>query len=193
MPSSRISTRRLRVGSIPRMEMLGRSPMPSSSRTYTPGTRRSASLADIGCVRCISRSLTTVVAPGMRAIARADEPTTVASLTGSAEVPPHRFTSPAPSPSPVVRAAPANGFRLAPGAPIEIAWTGGELPDAYYDEFVFRARLTGIAPGTTVYFPVVQECSEGVHRWIEIPAVGKTAEDYEEPAPGVTILPAAAP
>lgn len=75
----------------------------------------------------------------------------------------------------------------------EIAWTGGELPDAYYDEFVFRARLTGIAPGTTVYFPVVQECSEGVHRWIEIPAVGKTAEDYEEPAPGVTILPAAAP
>lgn len=75
----------------------------------------------------------------------------------------------------------------------EIAWTGGELPDAYYDEFVFRVRLTGIAAGTTVYFPVVQECSEGVQRWIEIPAAGKTAEDYEEPAPGVTILPAATP
>lgn len=79
------------------------------------------------------------------------------------------------------------------GGVTEIAWTGGELPDAYYDEFVFRVRVTGFAPGTLVHFPVIQECSEGVHRWIEIPAEGRTAEDYEEPAPAVTILPAAAP
>jgi len=71
----------------------------------------------------------------------------------------------------------------------EIAWTGGDLPDDFYDEFVFRARLTGFAPGTVVHFPVVQECTDGtVHRWIEIPAAGKTADDYEEPAPGVTIV-----
>ena len=70
----------------------------------------------------------------------------------------------------------------------EVAWTGGELPDAWYDEFVFRGRLAGFAPGTVVYFPVVQECPDGaVHRWIEIPAAGKCADDYEEPAPGVTI------
>jgi uncharacterized protein YcnI len=48
---------------------------------------------------------------------------------------------------------------------VEITWTGGELPDEWYDEFVFRARLAGFAPGSVVYFPVVQECAGGVHRW----------------------------
>lgn len=71
----------------------------------------------------------------------------------------------------------------------EIAWTGGELPDAFYDEFVFRGRLTGFAPGTVVHFPVVQECTDGAaHRWIEIPEAGKTADDYEEPAPELLII-----
>jgi uncharacterized protein YcnI len=79
------------------------------------------------------------------------------------------------------------GSQLGEGV-TEIAWTGGELPDDWYDEFTFRARLTGFAPGHVVHFPVVQECTEGaVHRWIEIPAAGKNADDYEEPAPGVTI------
>ena len=71
----------------------------------------------------------------------------------------------------------------------EIAWTGGKLPDAWYDEFVFRGRLPDGEAGTTIWFPVVQECEEGVHRWIEIPAEGKSADDYEEPAPGVTLTP----
>jgi uncharacterized protein YcnI len=71
----------------------------------------------------------------------------------------------------------------------EITWSGGSLPDAWYDEFVFRGRLPESEPGTTVYFPVVQECEQGVHRWIEIPAEGKTRDDYEEPAPGVVLTP----
>lgn len=70
----------------------------------------------------------------------------------------------------------------------EIAWSGGNLLDEWYDEFVFRGQLAGGAPGSVVYFPVVQECTDGAaHRWIEIPAAGKSADDYEEPAPGVTI------
>jgi uncharacterized protein YcnI len=69
----------------------------------------------------------------------------------------------------------------------EIAWTGGSLPDAWYDEFVFRVRLPEGSAGDTVYFPVVQECESGVHRWIEIPEPGRSADDYEEPAPGVTL------
>lgn len=69
----------------------------------------------------------------------------------------------------------------------EIAWSGGNLPDAWYDEFVFRAQLPDEAPGTVIHFPVVQECEEGVHRWIEIPEAGRSADDYEEPAPGVTL------
>ena len=71
----------------------------------------------------------------------------------------------------------------------EIAWTAGDLPDDWYDEFVFRARLTYFPAGAVVYFPIVQECADGaVHRWIEIPEPGKSADDYEEPAPGVTIV-----
>jgi uncharacterized protein YcnI len=71
----------------------------------------------------------------------------------------------------------------------EIAWSGGKLPDEWYDEFVFRARLPDEGAGSTVWFPLVQECETGVHRWIEIPAEGKTADDYKEPAPGVRLTP----
>lgn len=72
----------------------------------------------------------------------------------------------------------------------EIAWTGGDLPDAWYDEFVFRARLTAFPVDSVVYFPVVQECADGaVDRWIEIPEPGKSADDYESPAPGLKIVP----
>jgi len=70
----------------------------------------------------------------------------------------------------------------------EIAWSGGNLPDEWYDEFVFRARLTDFPVGTVVYFPVVQECVGGaVERWIESPEPGKSDDDYETPAPGLKI------
>jgi uncharacterized protein YcnI len=74
----------------------------------------------------------------------------------------------------------------------EISWAGGKLPDAHYDEFVFQGSLAkDLEIGKTIYFPVVQECEQGVHRWIEIPAEGKSAADYREPAPGLRLLPAA--
>ena len=76
----------------------------------------------------------------------------------------------------------------------EISWSGGKLPDAWYDEFVFQGFVAGdLQAGKTIYFPVVQECEKGVHRWIEIPAEGKSASDYPEPAPGLRLVPAAAP
>jgi uncharacterized protein YcnI len=73
----------------------------------------------------------------------------------------------------------------------EIVWTG-KLLDKHYDEFVFRAQLTGgLKPDTMLYFPTVQECEGGkVDRWIEIPAEGKSADDYKYPAPGLRLLPA---
>jgi uncharacterized protein YcnI len=72
----------------------------------------------------------------------------------------------------------------------EIVWSGGSLPDEYYDEFVVRGTLAGdFAPDSMLYFPVVQECAEAAERWIEIPEAGKTADDYEFPAPGLKILP----
>ncbi len=73
----------------------------------------------------------------------------------------------------------------------EIVWTG-DLPDDWYDEFVFRGTLNaGFEPGSTVWFPVVQECANAAERWIEIPAAGQDPHDLASPAPGVVILPAA--
>jgi periplasmic copper chaperone A len=70
----------------------------------------------------------------------------------------------------------------------QIAWSGGELSDDYYDEFVFVGRLTDFAPETALYFPTVQECAAGVHRWIEIPAAGQDPDELDEPAPELTII-----
>lgn len=73
----------------------------------------------------------------------------------------------------------------------EIAWTG-RLPDDRYDEFVFIAYLSDTlkAPGT-LYFPVVQECEQGVERWIDRPdANGKASQDRaDSPAPSLKLLP----
>ena len=72
----------------------------------------------------------------------------------------------------------------------ETSFTGGNLPDAFYDEFVFTGFLAGdLEAGKLLYFPVVQECEKGVHRWIEIPAGGKPASEYPEPAPALKLLP----
>ena len=70
----------------------------------------------------------------------------------------------------------------------EIVWSGGSLPDEWYDRFVFWARLPDAGqPGDVLRFPVVQEYKEGVHRWIEIPHEGQGADGLEEPAPAVTL------
>jgi periplasmic copper chaperone A len=79
------------------------------------------------------------------------------------------------------------GSKLTEGVK-QIAWTGGELRDDFYDEFVFVGRLTDFEPGTVLHFPTVQECTSGVHRWIEIPAAGQDPDQLEEPAPQLTII-----
>jgi uncharacterized protein YcnI len=75
----------------------------------------------------------------------------------------------------------------------EISWSG-RLPDEFYEEFVFRGYLgDGLKPDTMLYWPVVQECEGGkADRWIEIPAEGKSADDYRYPAPGLRLTPARA-
>lgn len=71
----------------------------------------------------------------------------------------------------------------------EIAWTGGNLPDDQFDEFVFNVRLTDdFQPGETVHFPVEQGCETGKYSWVEIPQSGQNAHDLKEPAPGVRIV-----
>ena len=69
----------------------------------------------------------------------------------------------------------------------EIAWRGGPLPDAYFDEFGLSMRMPA-GSKQLLYFPVVQECEQGVHRWIEIPAAGQKWGDLKEPAPFVRVI-----
>jgi uncharacterized protein YcnI len=72
----------------------------------------------------------------------------------------------------------------------EITWSGGNLPDAWYDEFVFQGYVAGeLEAGRTIYFPVVQECEKGAHGWIEIPGEDKPASDYPSIAPNLKLLP----
>ena len=70
----------------------------------------------------------------------------------------------------------------------EVVWSGGKLLDEHYDEFGIQMKLPD-KPNTILYFPAVQECEKGVHRWIEIPAAGKSPGDYKEPAPHVKLTP----
>jgi uncharacterized protein YcnI len=71
----------------------------------------------------------------------------------------------------------------------EVAWSGGKLPDKTRQDFVIETYLTdNLKPNTTLYFPVVQECEQGVSRWIEIPPEGAAhAHEGKWPAPGVKL------
>ena len=69
----------------------------------------------------------------------------------------------------------------------DVAWSDGNLPDAQFDEFVILGYLSGdLKAGTSMYFPIIQECEKGVHRWIEIPSGPK---EPPEPAAELRLLP----
>lgn len=70
-----------------------------------------------------------------------------------------------------------------------VTWSEGSLSDGHYDEFVFSSYLApSLKPGDKLFFPTVQSCEQGVERWIEIPAAGKSARDYGNPAPALELL-----
>jgi periplasmic copper chaperone A len=84
-----------------------------------------------------------------------------------------------------------HGAKLTEGVK-EVVWSGGKLPDEFYDEFVISTFLTaGLKPNTMLYFPTVQECEQGISRWIDIPAEGDSDHGHEEksPAPGLKLMP----
>jgi periplasmic copper chaperone A len=66
----------------------------------------------------------------------------------------------------------------------EIVWTAASkdswLPDAYFDEFVFRGVLAATAG--PMWFKVVQSCETGSNQWVDIPAAGQSAHSLTSPA-----------
>ncbi|MBT9386007.1 DUF1775 domain-containing protein [Pseudooceanicola sp. CBS1P-1] len=67
----------------------------------------------------------------------------------------------------------------------QISWTGGDLPDAWYDEFTIRATIgPDVAPGTVLYFPTVQQCDNGQAAWTDTSG----AKGAEGPAPKLLVV-----
>jgi len=64
----------------------------------------------------------------------------------------------------------------------QIEWSGGELPDDYYDEFVASGFIAKELSDSALYFKVVQECAKGELKWVEIPAAGVNPHSLEAPA-----------
>ncbi len=71
-------------------------------------------------------------------------------------------------------------------APVtEVNFSGGKLPHEFFDTFVLRFRVPN-APGTTVYFPVIQECEKGANRWVEPIVAGQP--EPPQPMPGLRVV-----
>lgn len=68
-----------------------------------------------------------------------------------------------------------------------VRWSGGELPDAFYDEFVVVARLP--ERSGPLYWRVTQICSTGRIDWADIPVAGQKRPDF--PAAVLELLPKA--
>jgi hypothetical protein len=71
----------------------------------------------------------------------------------------------------------------------QVTWSGGSLPDEYFDQFVLSTFIAGeLEPGAILYFPVTQKCANGEQRWSEVPAEGQDAHSLEHPAPQLILV-----
>ena len=70
----------------------------------------------------------------------------------------------------------------------QLIWHSGNLPDDYYDEFVFHMKLPATAG--KLYFPVRQICTEGENFWREIPIADEHhhGHHYSFPAPVLELI-----
>ncbi len=69
-----------------------------------------------------------------------------------------------------------------------VTWSGGFLPDEFYDEFVLSGTLAGVEAGQTLYFKALQQCEGAEVAWNEEPAEGQNAHSLEHPSPSLTIV-----
>jgi periplasmic copper chaperone A len=85
--------------------------------------------------------------------------------------------------------ATTHGARMTEGVK-DVVWSGGRLPNDLFDDFVLSTFIASdLGAGATLYFPVVQECEKGIHRWVETPSADRPGEPLDAPAPALTLLP----
>jgi hypothetical protein len=75
---------------------------------------------------------------------------------------------------------------------IEVVWSGGQLDDAHFDEFVLRGGIARDLSEPRLFFPVVQECATSKTEWTDIPAAGADPHGLKHPAAMLRIIPAQA-
>ncbi len=69
----------------------------------------------------------------------------------------------------------------------KVIFSGGNLPDDFFDEFTLSLRLPKEAG--TLYFPVEQVCGDKVRAWNEIPSPSQKLHDLDNPAAALTVTP----
>ena len=74
-----------------------------------------------------------------------------------------------------------HGAQVSEGV-IEIVWSDGNLPNEFYDEFVFRGTFADTLEEGPFHFPAIQECANGEEAWTDVDGSG------DMPAPSVTLV-----
>lgn len=70
----------------------------------------------------------------------------------------------------------------------EVTWSGGDLPDDLFDDFILTGTLDDVQPGQKLYFKTTQTCATASVAWDQEPADGQDAHSLEHPAPSLTIV-----
>ncbi|WP_254695399.1 DUF1775 domain-containing protein [Oceanicola sp. D3] len=66
-----------------------------------------------------------------------------------------------------------------------VTWSGGDLPDAFYDEFTLRGAVgPQMEAGEVLFFPAVQTCANGTAEWTDTSG----SHDVSGPAPKLTLV-----
>lgn len=72
--------------------------------------------------------------------------------------------------------------------PVEIRWKGGNLPDAFYDTFNVRGKVSGIDANVELPFKVTQLCgATATAKWDEIAKAGQDPHSLDHPAPTIKV------
>ncbi len=69
----------------------------------------------------------------------------------------------------------------------QVRFSGGSLPDGFYDEFIVVATLPE-QPGT-LYWKVSQVCETGRIDWDQVPASGQSPKELKSPAAVLEVVP----
>ncbi|ULR45906.1 copper chaperone PCu(A)C [Rhizobium sp. K102] len=80
-----------------------------------------------------------------------------------------------------------HGDKVKAGA-IEIRWKNGNLSDDFYDTFVIQGKVSGVAAGTSLAFPVIQMCGDAVAAWDQVAKDGSDPHGMKNPAPLLKVV-----